>query len=1748
MNKNVRKSLALFIAGIMIVTGLAFTSDNILKAADPNAAVTEQTNEGAEGAADNAVTENPEVKDETASINDNAGNTGGEAQAPVVESGSSGSITRETRYTVGVGETVTIQSTSGGKTSKWTSLLPYYATVDYSNGVVTGRHESGIVPVTIVREYKIGNKTRTEEFLVWVVSASKATLTINYVDEDGNQLFSSYQQEYDKGSTYNVPSPDKEGYTVDRDTVSGTINEDTVITVTYTENKSPRYNCYVYGLIPGKSADSSERVDDKWEGLGVVEIYNVPEPTVAGVRQSEYAFGKTIKTLYPNLTYDGKVYRYAAPGSAEANMEGYYTLSIMKVTTSDGANSGHNGYNPYVNTGTVTYHADYMISLVTKTTVFVNFAVAEPESSVFEPLEKYAQQVDKNTAESSLKKPAAADVPETKTVNGTTYYFDGWYKDSGCTQKADFNGNLTGNQTYYGRYLAYPTAEIKYMPGDHGTFEPQIYEAQINTATPEFRGEPVGEAGYEFDGWTPAVASKVTGEATYTATWRAKSDTPYKVEFFYEKNGAYSDTPDFIDENRAGTTAETVRIKEEDKNPDSSKEGYIFDSSAAGNVLSAELKGDGTTVLKVYFKEQFTVTFKPGAQGTFSVSEHAGLAYGTATPEAPDAANNHKAGYTFGGWTPALEGTVTKNATYVAQWVADDKTPYTVEYYYAVDGQYGAAADDSVTRSGTTDTEAAVTGKDKTTAREGYTFDSNAANVLSADIKGDGTTVLKVYFKEQFTVTYNPGTQGTFDAASTDSLDYNANTPAAPDAANEHNPGYTFAGWEPEVADKVTGNAEYTATWTANSNTPYRVEFYYESQGAYGTEASIVDESRTGTTAETVSVTDADKSPVREGYIFDSSASGNNLSATVNGDGTTTLKVYFKEQFTVTYKPGTQGTFADAVHAGLSYGSAAPEAPDTANNHRPGYTFTGWSPSVVSPVTGNATYIAQWKANEDTSYTVKFFYEKNGSYDSVPDKTDATRAATTGASVSVTDEDKTPSKKGYVFDANASVVSGQVAGDGSLVLEVRFKEQFTVTYKPGTKGTFQEETTGNLAYGTATPAAPDAAAAHKAGYTFAGWTPEVAETVTANAEYTATWTANTDTAYTVKFFYEKNGAYGDTPDSVDADRTGTTDETVSVTDDDKKPSETGYILDADASKLTGKVKGDGSLVLEVRFKEQFTVSYTAGDHGTFETQTTSGLDYNTKTPEFTGDKTGEAGYEFTGWTPVVAEKVTSNATYVAQWKAKSGIPYTVEYYYAKDGKYPDKATGSVQKSGITGETASVTDEDKTPSGEYAFDSKADNVLSATIKGNGTTTLKVYFKEQFTVTYKPGTQGTFADTTTGSLDYNAKTPAAPDAAGNHNPGYTFAGWEPEVADKVTGNAEYTATWTANEDTRYTVNYFGYDGNGGWTVLESKKLKGTTDTEVEASIKGYEGYSFYDGYQGNVLKGNVAGDGSLELSVYYRVKATVTITGHTDKQKYNGEEQSVEGYELSSTTSAMTGNDSGLMKASGIMYDTANVAENASISKVAKGKNVGTYDMGLTEDMFRNTEQGFDVTFVVASDGQMEITTRTVVLTSASATKEYDGKPLIKDEIIVSGDGFVEGEGFGYLFTGSQTKVGKSDNTFKYEITEEYQNTNPDNYEVAVEYGILEVTEAKVDPGKPDGPGPDRRITNQIKDGQGYSKTEIADGKTPHGNKMLDAECCILHLILMLAALAVAMGYTKDMKDRQAKIQEYEETLAKAGFKL
>jgi uncharacterized repeat protein (TIGR02543 family) len=118
------------------------------------------------------------------------------------------------------------------------------------------------------------------------------------------------------------------------------------------------------------------------------------------------------------------------------------------------------------------------------------------------------------------------------------------------------------------------------------------------------------------------------------------------------------------------------------------KTGYTFLgwSTSSSATLATYVAGstftitDDTMLYAVWSQNAYTVTFAPGAHGTFTAQITTGLHYGDATPAAPTVTG--ETGWRFAGWTPTPTPTVTDSITYTAQWTQQTTTtsPPSVTY------------------------------------------------------------------------------------------------------------------------------------------------------------------------------------------------------------------------------------------------------------------------------------------------------------------------------------------------------------------------------------------------------------------------------------------------------------------------------------------------------------------------------------------------------------------------------------------------------------------------------------------------------------------------------------------------------------------------------------------------------------------------------------------------------------------------------------------------------------------------------------------------------------------------------------------------------------------------------------------------------------------------------------------------------------------------------------------------------------
>ena len=205
------------------------------------------------------------------------------------------------------------------------------------------------------------------------------------------------------------------------------------------------------------------------------------------------------------------------------------------------------------------------------------------------------------------------------------------------------------------------------------------------------------------------------------------------------------------------------------------------------------------------------------------------------------------------------------------------------------------------------------------------------------------------------------------------------------------------------------------------------------------------------------------------------------MAATVPANDVTYTAQWAINKYTVTFDAnggvgGRSGT--------QDYGTAIVTPTVT----RPGYTFKGWSPSVAATVPANdVTYMAQWTPNK---YTVTF--DTNGGTGGTSAELDY---GSTLAAPTVT-------RTGYTFKGWSPSVAATVPLGGATYVAQWQINQYIVTFNAngGVGGK-----SGKQNYGTAI-VAPTVT---RTGYTFKGWSPNVAEIVPASdVTYTAQWELN----------------------------------------------------------------------------------------------------------------------------------------------------------------------------------------------------------------------------------------------------------------------------------------------------------------------------------------------------------------------------------------------------------------------------------------------------------------------------------------------------------------------------------------------------------------------------------------------------------------------------------------------------------------
>ena len=303
-------------------------------------------------------------------------------------------------------------------------------------------------------------------------------------------------------------------------------------------------------------------------------------------------------------------------------------------------------------------------------------------------------------------------VDSTPEADTEDYVFEGWYKqengsfvrvaDSLILNNRTLSYTVTGDATYYARFVPRVKFEVRYVDGNGNVTSPpvtgEVYGTVSQTEAAELPWTPISSTaspatGYRFVGWydgTGADKTLIGGDATYS-TAMPPVGTTYYAMFTAGNNSRYK--------------VQHIKVK-----PDGSTEvasEATISSVPTGTAVSAQsITISGYT----YQENRFTVN------GTDYMSNPTGIVRG--------------------------DGQLVLKLYYTPT-----DTPYRIEYY-KLDAQGNETLADAEDKTALTDAAVSVTGYENKYQSEGYSFAAHyGKNLLTGTVTVDPVLVLKVYYK-----------------------------------------------------------------------------------------------------------------------------------------------------------------------------------------------------------------------------------------------------------------------------------------------------------------------------------------------------------------------------------------------------------------------------------------------------------------------------------------------------------------------------------------------------------------------------------------------------------------------------------------------------------------------------------------------------------------------------------------------------------------------------------------------------------------------------------------------------------------------------------------------------------------------------------------------------------------------------------------------------------------------------------------
>ena len=890
---------------------------------------------------------------------------------------------------------------------------------------------------------------------------------------------------------------------------------------------------------------------------------------------------------------------------------------------------------------------------------------------------------------------------------------------------------------------------------------------------------------------------------------------------------------------------------------------------------------------------------------------------------------------------------------------------------------------------------------DSTHKLVGWAADQNGTtNIANSIAVPEGSTSVNVYaiIKEGYWVTFDSDGGSAIDSQFVfDKISLN-------DQTTPTKPGYTFIGWYNGTEIVENGSAVTTpmtlkAHWKA-TKVSYTVIHWWENadDDEYSFQES---ENKTGLTGTEANA----KAKSYEGFTAQPVT-----KKTIKGDGSTIVSVYYKRNI---YKV----EFFD-VRGRTQYKDLTIEAKygqDISKQWPTKYESSSWltKPNgstfqaniATMPLYGAKFYGPKTGYGTETaSYYVQVLPGETGTVkmDGIQYKLDHKDASPGSyySTTTVTEEDQYP-LKGYAFNKGPSTKIGQ-RYDGAKFYYTRNSYDLKFINNGKQEKTVSKKYEQSISSENYTPTRPSALPEY---YVFDGWYEnELCEgeafnftgkkMPAQNVTLYAKWTASD-----VKFTYNLNNPEGTVDKDTKKVEAGTVASTVlpSIPTINEYSFAGWYYADGNGNitsevfNTNNTITRDTSIVGKWLYKGELRVVYNPGTEKDATVPTDDRVYAGGARVTVAGNATTTSGKKFLGW----------------------------------------ELNGNVYKPGQSFEV------------NKDIANKDNQIILTATWGNAETST--------TLTYNPG-NGIGTATRVDVMNNEAVEIEAHNSLGFKAPveagkEYYFAGW----ADSKTGNATYTDGQTINIDANgENVLYAVWVEKTEITLVANSGTR--TYNGAEQSIDGFESTTM----NGYTVSGLTAVTKGTNVGEY-----TNTVFGGTAKVEKDGVDVTDKVLvktrvgKLVITPKSINTQEITVTKPADSKYDGN---EHKNKPTVKDGEKVLVENTDYTLSYSEDVINAGTVTVTITGAGNYsqvttvdyQITPRTVKLTSGSDSKTYDGTPLTKHE--VKEDGFVKDDGATYDFTGSQTNVGTSDNTFTYNLKD---GTLASNYIITTEAGKLTV---------------------------------------------------------------------------------------------